>query len=557
MAQVNLPMALGAAYWDKQKAALAKANAPSTRLPDELKALTKLHLGLNWNDFSAEKLKTADEVESLASELEGAVKGKIKTLLAQVALVERAVGSFESEAKKDKAFPRDLLTCAAAIAKAAKEYSGDVEVAVAEARKSLEAKSKDVAPKPGAGGAALAKQTKLLKSRLLTAIATLRKPLPNARPMRFMILVGKVNSGLALAYSVGPAQEKLLKGLLPDEAPFKVLKDPQGVVVWEKNALTFVSDRLSGTLIKKVQIWLKKLLKLNLKMRVRKSSGEVEETEGEDITEDLLKVDPADAQDDMTLADLKARMAVLMPALDEGLKRPTAARLKALIASYSKQLKDGKYNDADGELDEIEALLAEGEDELDQDEQDSEEPAPHPTARQDHNEPAPGKAGYDKRLVGLQAALKSGLTGPDGARVRELVEGMNKLAKAEKFADAQKVLDGLQKLLGGGTGTGGGKEAADKAMEDWKARRAAAVNALKAVATKVAGAQHASSAKAIIELQAVIKNLTAEPSTLKQVNELQQWLTNDGVVNDVCEMDQDIRTPLLGALGRLRETLAA
>lgn len=94
-------------------------------------------------------------------------------------------------------------------------------------------------------------------------------------------------------------------------------------------------------------------------------------------------------------------------------------------------------------------------------------------------------------------------------------------------------------------------------MATWKTRRTAAVNSLKAVATQVAEAKHDSSAKAIIELQAVIKNLVPEPSTLAQVSELQRWLENDDVVSDVCELSDDIRTPLLGALTELRTALAA
>ena len=50
MAQVDIPMALGAAFWDKQKAALAKApKAPPTKLAEELKSLTKLHTGVDWD----------------------------------------------------------------------------------------------------------------------------------------------------------------------------------------------------------------------------------------------------------------------------------------------------------------------------------------------------------------------------------------------------------------------------------------------------------------------------------------------------------------------------
>src|SRR5205807_295463 len=71
MAQVNIPMALGAAFWDKQKAALAKApKAPPTKLGDELKALTKLHTGIAWEGkaFSADKLNSADDAKDRSAE---------------------------------------------------------------------------------------------------------------------------------------------------------------------------------------------------------------------------------------------------------------------------------------------------------------------------------------------------------------------------------------------------------------------------------------------------------------------------------------------------------
>lgn len=553
MALVNLPMALSAAYWDKQKTALQKAaKPPATKLPEELKELSKLHLGLDWSEFSGDKLKTGDEVGSSLDDLDKAEKGKIKALLAQVQAVEKAAASFESEAKKDKAFPKEPLAAVAAIVKAAKEYRGDVDAAVVDARKGLESKAKEFAQKAsgGAGNPALLKQTKLLKSRLLTSIALLRKPQPNARPTRFMIALGsKGSAGLALGYAVGPAQEKLLKGLMPGEAPVKILKDMKAVVIWEKNALTFVSDRLAGTVLKKVQLWLKKLLKLNLKMRVRKSSGEVEETEGEDISDELLKVDAADIEA-VGKDEFMGRLAGLQADIKAGLAGPSAARIKELMASITKLTKADKYDDADGELDEIEALLSAGDDEDEADEVEAEESASQ------EDDKADAQAAFTKRFAALQPGIKTGLAGPDAARLKELVAGLTQLSKAGKFGDAGKVLDGIEKLLKGGGGGAAAKDAA-KALDEWKSRRAAAVTSLKSVATQVANAKHASSAKAIIELQAVIKNLTEAPSTVQQVKELERWLADDDVVTDVCELAEDIRTPLLGALGQLRTAMAA
>ncbi len=64
----------------------------------------------------------------------------------------------------------------------------------------------------------------------------------------------------------------------------------------------------------------------------------------------------------------------------------------------------------------------------------------------------------------------------------------------------------------------------------------------------IAEEKHPESAKAIIELKAVISNLTETPNTPQMVAELRRWLEQDDVVSDVCEFALDIRSPLLAAL---------
>ncbi len=95
------------------------------------------------------------------------------------------------------------------------------------------------------------------------------------------------------------------------------------------------------------------------------------------------------------------------------------------------------------------------------------------------------------------------------------------------------------------------------AMVTWKTQRAAAVVSLKAVAGKIAAAKHASSAPAVVEIQAVLNKLSVEQPTPEQVTELQRYLGADNIVSDLCELADDIRTPLLGALGQLQTALAA
>jgi hypothetical protein len=579
MAQVKLPAALGAAYWDKQKAALQKAaKAPATKLPDELKELAKLNGAVDWDEFDSDNYDTAAEVAAASSELDKAASGSIKALLAQLQAVEKAATSFEAEAKKDKAFPKEPLAAAAAIAKAAKEHRDEVNGSLEGARKALKDKADKLAAaqkKAGAGGPP-PKMVALAKSRLLSTIGLMVKPGGAPKPVRFMIVQGKKTTSLALAYAVGPAQEKLLKSLLPGEAPYKVLKDPKAQVVWENKSLTFVSDKLSGTVLKKIQLWLKKQFKLNLKMRVRKSDGKIEEGDaGEDIPADLLKPG-ASGPSGLTTAEVSQRRAEMQGEIKKGLAGPAQAQIKALYEQITQLLKAGKADEADEALDEMEALLqgddGGGDDVLDEeaDEVETEEAqdpkasARHPVQEDEADEAEaeeekPGAA-FTKRMASLRDRIKAGLAGSEAARIKLGMEKIAELTGKSKFDDAGKVLDAIEALLkksGGGTtaaSDGGGK---DQALEAWKASRSAAVTSLKAVATKVANAKHASSAKAIVELQAVIKNLTEAPSTAQQVKELERWLKDDDVVTDVCELAEDIRTPLLGALGKLREALAA
>ena len=480
MAQVNLPSNLGAAFWDKQKAALSKAaKAPDTKLGEELKALVKLHLAVAWDGLGDDKLDSVDKAQSRLAALEEAARGGIKRLSEQAQSVETVAAKFETDAKKDKQFPKEPLVAAAAIVKAAKEYRADVDEFVAGAKKAITAKATALAAQQKKGGAAAtaagaggndSKAAKLVRSRALDAIRKIKKPAPGAKPMRFLVVQGKTTVASYLGVSVGPAQEKLLKGLIPAEAPYKVFKDLQGVLAWEKNAVTFVSDRLPGGLVKKMQLWLKKILKLNLKLRVRKTTGEVEESEGEDIPDDLLKADPAEL----------------------------AAKAQA-----------GKN--------------------------------------------------FQQRLAELQPEIKKAMNGPAGAEIRELVASILQHGRASEFEDADAELDEIEVLLeeGGEADAAASAAPAGDAMADWQAARAAALASLKAVATRIGAAKHASSGKAILEINAVMKNISAAPSSLQQVTELQHYLGSDDVVHDVCDLAEDIRTPLLRVLDRLRAQVAA
>jgi len=141
MASVNLPITLGPAFWDKQKAVLAKvADAPPTKLGEELKALAKLHIGIEWSRFDEAKLTTFDAAQKRLAELEAAAKGELKMLSTRAGAVATEAEKFQAAAKKKAQLLKDLkdpLVAAESIAKAATEYAANIERFVTASRKAL------------------------------------------------------------------------------------------------------------------------------------------------------------------------------------------------------------------------------------------------------------------------------------------------------------------------------------------------------------------------------------------------------------------------------------
>jgi hypothetical protein len=369
MSQFNFPSDLGPGVWGKQQSALKKAAAPATKLGDEMRDLANQHLKVDWDLFSADKVATAAEVEERSKKLAIELKTKVDKLAEQAKSVAKAANDFQTEAKKKgKDFPKELLTAAADIAGAALKYVKDLATVQADAEHELEAKlnkAKAGDKKAGAAPGKESKGAKLVRTRTLDAIRMVKKPKPGAKPIRFLVVQGKLSARVYMGVSVGPTQEKLLKALIPTEAPFKVFKDPASELMWEKNSLTFVSDRLPAGLAKKLQQGLRLTTKLNIRVRVRKTTGEAEEGDAApDLADDMLKGDPADAQAAAAAGkDFEKRLAAMKDDIRRALKGPSAAEISDLIASIAKHGKAQDFEAAGTELDEIEALLEEGADE--------------------------------------------------------------------------------------------------------------------------------------------------------------------------------------------------
>ena len=99
-------------------------------------------------------------------------------------------------------------------------------------------------------------------------------------------------------------------------------------------------------------------------------------------------------------------------------------------------------------------------------------------------------------------------------------------------------------------------EATAAGLRIWQAARQDAVDQLSGVAKAIAATKDPDAKGAIIELQSIIKNLTASPTTSEQISELDRYLRTDDVVTAAEEAPVafgpiQLREPLLKALSSL------
>ncbi|QHI99242.1 hypothetical protein GT347_15415 [Xylophilus rhododendri] len=190
----------------------------------------------------------------------------------------------------------------------------------------------------------------------------------------------------------------------------------------------------------------------------------------------------------------------------------------------------------------------------------AEKPAEKPAAAETA-EP-PHAALYRQRLDELHKRMADALKAqhPESNKLRAVSGFAEGKAEAGDFAGAEKALDMLQKLLEqpAATPEGADKAALDAALDGWRKARAGVLAQLKDMADELKEDRGEDpddelARDAELEVNAVMKQLTAEPRTLQQVNELTRWVTQDDVVTDVDAYVGNVRAPLTTALAALRQ----
>lgn len=380
----------------------------------------------------------------------------------------------------------------------------------------------------------------LLTTKMVPLLREVRKG--NIALKALIAMAGKETVVLLSRRDISPARGKLLKEQMENSSGLKFIR---GDCLLEEAAVTFVVQSQAGGLAKRIRSALLAQTDLRVKVRVRgEDLNDIDadgESEGDDDAPGVGDVPLAPPRPPPQVSadqqKFEARLAAIEPRLALALKQPQAdaSRLRAVSAFAQEKAEGGQFAAALQGLDALEKMLAAVP-------QGGGGGAPTKSSEGPNVDPAEA---FNARLNALMPRIKAG--SPE-ARLKASEAGV--AARKRDYEAAGALLDAVERLLGGG-------DPVDEALGQWKAQRTLAVGRLKAVAAKIASAKHASSAKAIIEIQAVMKNLTAEPSTLQQVEELRRYLNADDVVQDVCELAEDIRTPLMQVLDRMKAELQA
>lgn len=270
-------------------------------------AVARAHTQLDVKAFdigTAAALAKAGKASAVAeqqAQMQQAMKGAQTAAEAARAVQVEALRA-EKALAKDKAAAKPTIKAVQALALEAAAYASaldkQTQAAVAELDDLLDQaqaqakKTEAAATAPVAPDATQVKALKLLKARTIAALRQVKANNPQAPIPAFIAAIGPKTTTVMLNKAVGGTEKNLLTKLMPGEKGIKYFR---GTVLWEARTFTFVSANPPGGAAKKLQAALLGLLKLKLKVRVRKPTGEVEEAGGDAHADQLDAIEVEDA----------------------------------------------------------------------------------------------------------------------------------------------------------------------------------------------------------------------------------------------------------------------
>ena len=527
MNKVEIPSAVSVTGWNGEKTALAKdkavaakLSAETTKLADAIKALDSAAGKVDFSVGDAKGIASASAAGAALAKLEDAAKGAVKAALGAAKLAAAAADTFAAAAEKaQKGLPTASQKvavaakgAAAAASKAADKFASDLSAAVDAARDELAAKAKagdkkTAPPAPAKASPKALADGKNLAALMRKSIALLRTPKGPPAPVKFMVLYNKANPKELRLY-LGPKPESglaKLKTQFPSTVKVNRVKDPKGKVVWEKGALTFLSDILKTGLAKQIQLSIRQQTKVTVKVRIKRSDGAVDEADAKDVSDDELKVSPAEEAEMLAAGKaFEARLKELASVIQTALKGPNAAKVKSLEAAIRSAGGAEKYDVASDSIDELESLLEEG-DVADSDGKDLE--ADVGTAGPGDKGVAPAKA-LAAKLGALRSKIDAAVKVGNAAskQIKDYKDAAEKLLQKEVKENVDKAtlfVNKIEQMLGEATKAASTLPVAklEAARSDWIKSRDTAIkeitNLSKAIA--VAFASETTQKKAVAD----------------------------------------------------------
>ena len=502
MSNVAIPGSLTVAGWEKPKTAFIAKDKKSA---DELKgqmaklseALNKVLKAYSDIDFDALDPKSATNpaaAERALGKIESERSG-LKALINAANDVSTAADAFVKAAapirKGLKGEPEKALGAAVAVATsgsgAVDKFIAELKAAFDEGEKAMTeaAKAKGGDKKPAAPNPKAAADGKFLGTLIKKSIAALRSPKGSPLPVKFFAL----REDKKIRIYLGPKPQSALAKLKTQFEPgakVKIIKDPKGEVIWEKAALTFVSDKLTGVNAKLLQQAVREQTRgLSVKVRLKKSDGNVDEAEAADLKDSDLQVDASDeAALKVDMKEVMSRLGEMKAAIEVAIKKGGDAKLKALFASLQSHISGQKADEASDALDEIEALLEPGEeDEGGEAEKSGDKGVPPATAFQ---------AKYNALRSKIDAAVAAGgATAKQTGDLSTVAQMLAKKGDQGSVDKANEALSRIEQLLGAATTAAvGGLSVAKLATArlEWVNTRDAAIREITALSKAIVAA---------------------------------------------------------------------
>jgi phosphoglycolate phosphatase-like HAD superfamily hydrolase len=343
MSLPDYPTELTQPHWDKKKGLLAKTKA--TGIGEQLKALLKLHQGLDGSAYSQEGLTTLSELETREKALQSDVSKKLKPVLAQLKEVEKLAKLWAKNFTEDKLIPKSAAQAATQVAKAAASHTEalnqavtDAELALSKLRTSLEnldTGSDD--EEEDKNEVAAQRRTKQFMKLLMAQ--------KDAVPaLGVTIAMAGKDLRLLMAKRSSPTHRNLLKTWMGDASGIKY---HTGTCLWEASRHTFVLDPVPAGIVKKLQAALLDVTGVRYKIRVRgadpstaEEADDQEERPPTTVTkeESPPSVTPPSETAQKVVTKIQQSLKALGPKITELVKGgdPNAPQVRQMVVALSK-----------------------------------------------------------------------------------------------------------------------------------------------------------------------------------------------------------------------------